>query len=128
MCHNSPILAFLQSYLPQKKANDKSNLIVDSESYSVLEQLKCTKWFPFDSVRVTFAVNHNCGCLIQAGKHQFQFGPIKPPELALRMDVKRSRGLAKSGTTGESKKKRKQFPKKFGKSASTKSVSADPRL
>ena len=66
MCHNSPILAFLQSYLPQKKANDKSNLIVDSESYSVLEQLKCTKWFPFDSARVKFAVNHNCGCLIQA--------------------------------------------------------------
>ena len=43
------------------------------------------------------------------------------------MDVKRSRGLPKSGTTGESKKKRKQFPKKFGKSANTKSVSADPR-
>ena len=35
--------------------------------------------------------------------------------------------MAKSGTTGESKKKRKQFPKKFGKSANTKSVSADPR-
>ena len=43
------------------------------------------------------------------------------------MDVKRSRGLPKSGT-GEGKKKRKQFPKKFGKNgAATKSVSVDPR-
>ena len=41
------------------------------------------------------------------------------------MDGKGRRSLPKGG--GETKKRRKQFPKKFGKHSMTKSGSADPR-
>ena len=42
-----------------------------------------------------------------------------------KMDGKGRRSMPKGG--GETKKRRKQFPKKFGKHSVTKSGSADPR-